>query len=70
MNRCKRSMDRNKGVSRLLGTFDVVVGSRGVDAKQFGYWARRVKVHILVASNLDLEPDPKTNANCISVKRT
>jgi hypothetical protein len=54
----------------LHAALDVVLGSRGVNAKQFGYWARRVKGAHVGGFQLNLEPDPKTNANRLSVKRT
>jgi hypothetical protein len=54
----------------LHAALDVVLGSRGVDAKRFGHWARRVDGAHIGGFQLELEPDPKTNANRISVKRT
>jgi hypothetical protein len=41
-----------------------------VNAKQFGYWARRVKGAHIGGFQLNVERDPSTNANRISVKRT
>src|SRR4029079_16231260 len=42
----------------LHAALDVVLGSRGVNAKQFGYWTRRVKGAHIGGFQLDLEPDP------------
>jgi putative DNA primase/helicase len=52
----------------LYAALDVVLGSR--NAKQFGYWARRVKGAHIGGFQLNVERDPSTNANRISVKRT
>jgi putative DNA primase/helicase len=47
-----------------------VLGSRGVNAKVFGYWARRVKGARIGGFILDTHHNPATNANDITVQRT
>jgi putative DNA primase/helicase len=45
-----------------------VLGSRDVNAKLFGYWARRVKGARIGGFILDLSHNPATNANDITVQ--
>jgi putative DNA primase/helicase len=59
----------NPKTEALQAALDVVLGSRGVTAKQFGYWTRRVKGAHIGGFQLNVERDPGTNANRISVKR-
>jgi hypothetical protein len=47
-----------------------VLGSRDVNAKLFGYWARRVKGSRLGGFILETNHDPVTNANTITVQPT
>jgi hypothetical protein len=54
----------------LHDALEDVLGSRGVSAKLFGYWARRIKGAHLGGYILQTDPDPKTNVNLIRVRRT
>jgi putative DNA primase/helicase len=47
-----------------------VLGSRDVNAKLFGYWARRVKGAHIGRFILDTHHDPAKNANVITVRKT
>ena len=49
---------------------DDVLGSRGVNAKLFGYWARRLKGAHNGGFILETHHNPATNANDITVRRT
>jgi hypothetical protein len=53
----------------LHAALDDVLGSRNVNAKLFGYWARRVKGARLGAFVLSTQHDTATNANTITVQR-
>jgi hypothetical protein len=58
---------------RELAVYDAlesVLGSKRVDAKAFGYWARRVKGAHTGGFLLDTQPDPATNTNDITVRKT
>ncbi len=45
-----------------------VLGSRGVNAKLFGYWARRLNGAHIGGFLLETKHDPATNANVITVR--
>jgi hypothetical protein len=47
-----------------------VLGNRKVDAKLFGYWARRVKGAHVGGLILETKHDPATNANLITIRKT
>jgi len=47
-----------------------VLGSRDVNAKLFGYWARRVRGARIGGFILETHHNPATNANDITVQRT
>jgi hypothetical protein len=47
-----------------------VLGNRKVDAKLFGYWARRVKGAHVGGLMLETRHDPATNANVITIRKT
>jgi hypothetical protein len=47
-----------------------VLGNRKVDAKLFGYWARRIKGAHLGGLMLETKHDPATNANVIRIRKT
>ena len=51
----------------LHDALDDVLGSRGVNAKLFGYWARRVKGAHNGGFILEAQHDPARNANIITV---
>jgi putative DNA primase/helicase len=53
----------------LHAALDDVLGSRNVNAKLFGFWARRVKGARLGAFVLSTQHDTSTNANTITVQR-
>jgi putative DNA primase/helicase len=53
----------------LHDALDGVLGSRGVNAKLFGYWARRVKGAHIGGFILDTHHDPATNANLMTIRR-
>ena len=48
---------------------DDVLGSRGVNAKLFGFWARRVKGAYQGGFVLETQHDKTTNSNTITVSR-
>jgi hypothetical protein len=54
----------------LHDALDEVLGSRGVNAKLFGYWARRLNGAHIGGFLLETKHDPATNANVITVRRT
>ena len=54
----------------LHDALDEVLGSRNVNAKSFGYWARRVSGAHNGGFVLEARHDPATNANVITVRRT
>ena len=54
----------------LHDALDDVLGSRGVNAKPFGHWARRVRNAHNGGFILEAQHDPATNANVITVRRT
>jgi hypothetical protein len=47
-----------------------VLGNRKVDAKLFGYWARRIKGAHVGGLILETKHDPATNANLITIQKT
>jgi hypothetical protein len=47
-----------------------VLGNRKVDARLFGYWARRVKGAHVGGLILETKHDPTTNANLITIRKT
>jgi hypothetical protein len=47
-----------------------VLGNRKVDAKLFGYWARRIKGAHVGGLILETKHDPATNANLITIRKT
>jgi hypothetical protein len=49
---------------------DVLGGGKQVNAKFLGYWARRIKGAHIGGFVLETNPDPATNANLITVRRT
>jgi putative DNA primase/helicase len=53
----------------LHDAIEDVLGSRDVNAKLFGYWARRVKGARIEGFILDTTHNPTTNANDITVRR-
>ena len=54
----------------LHDALDDVLGSRGVNAKLFGYWARRLNGAHNGGFILETKHDPAANANIITVRRT
>jgi putative DNA primase/helicase len=54
----------------LHDALERVLGSKGVGAKLFGYWARRVKGAHIGNFVLETQVDPATNSNLITVRRT
>jgi hypothetical protein len=54
----------------LCDTVECVLGSKRVDAKNFGYWARRVKGAHIGGFMLDTRHDTATNSNLITVRQT
>jgi hypothetical protein len=54
----------------LHDALDEVLGRRGVNAKLFGYWARRINGAHIGGFILGAEHDPTTNANVFKVQRT
>jgi hypothetical protein len=69
---CKRGSG-GSFTKRELAVYDAlesVLGSKRVDAKAFGYWARRVKGAHTGGFLLDTQPDPATNTNDITVRKT
>ncbi len=54
----------------LHDALDDVLGSRGVNSKLFGYWARRLNGAHNGGFILETKHDPATNANIITVRRT
>lgn len=74
----KRVTDRRRGgqtlpaptpaEQRLHEALEDVLGSRDVNAKIFGYWARRVKGARIGGFILETNHNPKTNANDITVR--
>jgi hypothetical protein len=63
-------MHRQPTPSELLvhDALDDVLGSRGVNAKLFGFWARRVKGAHHGGFVLETQHDPATNSNTITIK--
>jgi putative DNA primase/helicase len=53
----------------LHDALERVLGSRRVDAKSFGYWARRVNGARLGGFMLEAKHDPAKNANVITIKK-
>jgi putative DNA primase/helicase len=53
----------------LHDALERVLGSRRVDAKLFGYWARRVKGAHAGNFVLETQVDPATNSNVITIRR-
>ena len=53
----------------LHDALDDVLGSRGVNAKLFGYWARRLNGAHNGGFVLETKHDPATNANVITVRK-
>ena len=47
-----------------------VLGDRNVNAKNFGYWARRTEGAYIGNFMLQVQPDTKTNANTYTIKCT
>ena len=76
----KRVMDQKRSSLALPGpmpseqalheALEDVLGSRDVNAKLFGYWARRVKGARIGGFILQTSLNPATNANDIMVQRT
>jgi hypothetical protein len=70
----KRKSDRSLEVTtQQLALYDAlegVLGSRRVDAKAFGYWARRVKGQHLRGFMLETHHDGGTKTNYITVRKT
>jgi hypothetical protein len=54
----------------LHDALDDVLGSRGVNAKLFGYWARRLNGAHNGGFVLETKHDPAANANVITVRQT
>ena len=54
----------------LYDALERVLGSKRVDAKAFGYWARRVNGARLGGFMLEIKHDPATNANVITIHKT
>jgi hypothetical protein len=54
----------------LHDALDDVLGSRGINPKLFGYWARRVKGAHIGGFLLDTHHNPATNANDITIQPT
>ena len=54
----------------LHDALDEVLGSRGVNTKLFGYWARRLNGAHNGGFVLETKRDPATNANAITVRKT
>jgi len=54
----------------LHEAIEAVLGSRDVNAKLFGHWARRVKGAHNGGFILETQTDPTRNANIITVRRT
>jgi putative DNA primase/helicase len=54
----------------LHGAVEDVLGSKGVDPKYFGFWARRLKGVHNGGFILETHPDPATNTNNITIRRT
>ena len=55
---------------KLADAVEDVFGSRGINAKLFGYWARRVQGSHIDGFILDAQRDPATNANVATVRRS
>jgi putative DNA primase/helicase len=70
----KRKSDSSpEGTTQELALYDAlegVLGSRRVDAKAFGYWARRVKGQHLGGFILETHHDARTKTNDITVRKT
>jgi hypothetical protein len=54
----------------LYDALERVLGSKRVDAKHFGYWARRVNGAHLGGYMLETKHDDASNANVITIKKT
>ena len=54
----------------LAEAIEDVFGNRGINAKLFGYWARRVKGAHIEGFILDAQHDPSTNSNVCTVRRS
>jgi putative DNA primase/helicase len=54
----------------LHGAVEDVLSSKGVDPKYFGFWARRLKGAHNGGFILETHPDPATNTNNITIRRT
>lgn len=55
---------------KLADAVEDVFGSRGINAKLFGYWVRRVQGSHIDGFILDAQRDPATNANVATVRRS
>jgi len=72
----KASADKRASVpvtqnhAALSDALERVLSSKKVDAKLFGYWARRLKKAHIGGFLLDTHLDPATNANLITIRRT
>jgi hypothetical protein len=54
----------------LADAIEDVFGSRGINAKLFGYWARRIRGAHIDGFVLDAQHDPSTNSNLCTVRRS
>jgi putative DNA primase/helicase len=61
------NIDPNK--ERLHAALDAVFGSRGVSAKLFGHWARRVRGAHTNGFQLHVQPDAASNTNIINITK-
>ena len=67
-NSAQGTPTRTPAEQALAYAIEDVFGSRGVNAKSFGYWARRVQGAYIDGFILAIQHDPSTNANVCSVR--
>jgi hypothetical protein len=54
----------------IADAIEDVFGSRGVNAKLFGYWARRIRGAHIDGFIIDTQHDPSTNSNVCTVQQS